>query len=147
MPGLNLSDVIIHIVNVLVLFFLLRLILFKPVNRFLAARTDRIENDLKDAQTAKEDAQKIKTDYEQQMRSYADDGRKLVRESQIKASREASEIVSSAKAEADKLVADAHTRIANEKALAVAEARTEIAMLATGYSGAHLKAGDQHNRQ
>ncbi len=139
MPGLNLSDIIIHIVNILVLFILLRLILFKPVNRFLTARSDRIAAELKDAETAREQAQKQRAEYDQQMRSYAEDGRKVIRDSQQKASQEASEIITNARNEADKLVAEARARIANEKALAVAEARTEIAMLATDIAGRILK--------
>ncbi len=139
MEGLNLSDIIIHIVNVLVLFFLLRLILFKPVNRFLTARSERVANQLKEADTLKAEAQKLKADYERNMQSHEEDGRNLIRESQIKASQEASQILQDARVEAEKLVAEAHARIANEKALAVAEARTEIALLATDIAGRILK--------
>ena len=135
MEGLNLSDVIIHIVNVLVLFFLLRIILFKPVNRFLTARSDRISTQLKEAEEIKSDAQKLKSDYQNQLKTYEEDGRKIIRDSQSKANQEASLILEEARKEAEKLVSEAQTRIANEKALAVAEARSEIALLATDIAG------------
>ena len=139
MEGLNLSDVIIHIVNVLVLFVLLRVILFIPVNRFLTARTDRVSKQLKEAEEIKADAEKLKTDYEQQMKTYEEDGRMIIRDSQTKANQEAALILEEARKEAEKLVSEANTRIANEKALAVAEARSEIALLATDIAGRILK--------
>ena len=139
MAELNISDIIIHIVNVLVLFFLLRIILFKPVNRFLTARTERVANQLTEADTIKAEAQKLKADYDKNMQVHKEQGRQLIRDSQVKATQEASLIVQDARTEAEKLVAEAHTRIANEKALAVAEARTEIALLATDIAGRILK--------
>ncbi len=139
MEGLNLSDVIIHIVNVLVLFFLLRIILFKPVNRFLVARSERVAKELDDAEALRAEAQELKANYEKQMQAYEENGRNIIRDSQKKASDEAASIIESAKAESEKLVAEAHTRIANEKALAVAEARSEIALLATDIAGRILK--------
>lgn len=139
MGELYLSDIIIHIVNILVLFLLLRIILFIPVNRFLTARSERVANQLKDADAAKADAQNLKADYERIMQTHEVSGRKLIRDSQAKATQEASLIVQDARNEAEKLVTEAHTRIANEKALAVAEARTEIALLATDIAGRILK--------
>ncbi len=139
MEGLNLTDVIIHIVNVLVLFYLLRLILFKPVNKFLIARSDRIAGELKEADEARAEARKIKSEYDKQLKSFEEDGRQIIRKSQIKANEEAAAIIQEAKDSADNLVAEARAKIANEKALAMSEARSEIALLATDIAGRILK--------
>ena len=115
MEGLHPSDLLIHIINILVLFVLLRTILFKPVNKFLSERTARIENQLKDAETKQAEAL------------------------ELKASQEASAIVKDARNQAEELIAEAHEKIAADKVQAVAEARTEVALLATEIAARILK--------
>jgi F-type H+-transporting ATPase subunit b len=73
------------------------------------------------------------------MKSFEEEGRKIIRSSQAKASEEANSIVQEAKNDADKMLAEARAKIASEKALAVAEARSEIALLATDIAGRILK--------
>jgi F0F1-type ATP synthase membrane subunit b/b' len=48
MEGLRVSDILLHIINIFILYYLLRSILWTPVSRFLADRAARIENELKD---------------------------------------------------------------------------------------------------
>jgi F-type H+-transporting ATPase subunit b len=139
MEGLHPSDILIHIINVLVLFGLLRVILFKPVQKFLAARTSRIENELKDAETKQAEAAELKQVYEQHMATYEEEGHVIIRDSQVKASEEASGVIKDARSQAEKILAEAHQKIANEKTQAVAEARTEVALLATELAARILK--------
>jgi F-type H+-transporting ATPase subunit b len=139
MEGLHPSDLLIHIINILVLFVLLRTILFKPVNKFLSERTARIENQLKDAETKQAEALELKQTYVQHIESYEAEGREIVRDSQLKASQEASAIVKDARNQAEELIAEAHEKIAADKVQAVAEARTEVALLATEIAARILK--------
>jgi F-type H+-transporting ATPase subunit b len=139
MEGLQPSDILIHIVNVLVLFLLLRAILIKPISRFLSARSERIANQLKDAETQKAAALELKAEYEQHIESYEKDGRDIIRDSQAKASQEAAAIVKEARSQAEQLIIDANVRISNEKAQAIAQARTEVALLATEIAARILK--------
>jgi F-type H+-transporting ATPase subunit b len=139
MEGLTASDILIHIINIVVLFILLRMILIKPVSKFLAARTERIEGELKDAEMKKADALELKSSYEKHMETYEDEGRSVIRDSQIKASQEASAIIKEARDQAERLIAEAHEKIANEKAQALAKARTEVALLATEIAARILK--------
>lgn len=131
MEALHPSDILIHIVNVLVLFLLLRVILFKPISRFLLARTERIGDQLKDAESKKAEALELKALYERHIETYGEEGREIIRDSQVKASAEAAAIIKEARGQAEKLIAEAHEKISNEKAQAIAQARTEVALLAT----------------
>ena len=38
-------DIVIHIVNIVVLFVVLRILLYKPVKKFMQAREDRLKAD------------------------------------------------------------------------------------------------------
>ena len=52
---LNLDwSIVWNIVNILVLFLLLKHFLFKPITQMMESRTAEIENDLKDAKEQKE---------------------------------------------------------------------------------------------
>lgn len=139
MEGLTASDILIHIINVIVLFIMLRLILIKPISAFLSARAERIASELKDAETKNDEALALKAEYEQHMASYEKEGHEIIRASQLKATDQADAIVKDARGQSERIVSDAQTRIANEKAQAIAEARTEVALLATEIAARILK--------
>ena len=139
MEGLNASDILLHIINILVLFLLLRAILFKPISRFLSARSERISDQLKDAETKTAEALELKALYEKHIETYEAEGRGIIRDSQVKASDEATSIIKDARDQAEQLLADAHKRISAEKAQAIAQARTEVALLATEIAARILK--------
>jgi F-type H+-transporting ATPase subunit b len=139
MEGLTASDILIHIINILVLFLLLRVILFKPVSLFLLTRSERIANELKDAETKKAEALELKAEYKRHIDTYEVEGREIIRDSQVKASQDAAEIVKDARNQAELLLADAHEKISNEKAQALAQARTEVGLLATEIAARILK--------
>ena len=50
------ADILINVINIAVLFILLRLILWKPVNSFLSARAQRVSQELENAEKAMLDA-------------------------------------------------------------------------------------------
>jgi len=130
MEGLQISDILYHILNILVLFWLLRLILYKPVSRFLSERTERIESELRDAESKQREALELKAQYEKVLESSEEKGQALIHESQAKASREAEIILADARDRADRMLQSAKAQIEDEKNKAVAEARSEVAQLA-----------------
>jgi F-type H+-transporting ATPase subunit b len=130
MEGLQISDILYHILNILVLFWLLRLILYKPVSRFMTQRTERIESGLRDAESKQKEALELKAQYENVLESSEEKGQELIRESQAKASREAEIILADARDRADRMIQSAKAQIEDEKNKAIAEARSEVAQLA-----------------
>ena len=139
MEGLTASDILIHIINIVVLFILLRMILIKPISKFLSARAERIAGDLKDAETKKAEAFELKSQYDKHMETVDAEGREIIRESQLKASDEASAITREARAQAEKIMTEARAKIESERVKAVAQARTEVALLATEIAARILK--------
>ena len=132
-------DVLISIINILVLFILLRLILWRPVNRYLTARATRIRQDYENADKANQEAQALINEYTKNLDAVEERGREMIRESRIKATEEADEILKEAQDNAGNMVRDARKRIDEERERAVIDARVEIAQLATDMAARILK--------
>jgi len=132
-------DLLVHIINIVVLYVLLRLILFKPVSKFLAARTDRITNQLNEAQSQLAEADSLKREYKQQLETATEQGHDIIRESQIKASEEAKKIILDAQAQAERILSEAQERTEKEKIQALEQMRGEVAQIATDIAERILK--------
>ena len=132
-------DILINIINIAVLFFLLRIILWKPVIRFLTERAERVRSELADAEKALLDAEALKQEYSKDLEGIEEQGREMMRESQTKASEEAEEILSEARETAKSMISEARERIAEEKERAIDNACREVAQLATDMAARILK--------
>ena len=131
MEGLMPVDVLIHCLNIAVLFILLRLILWKPVSKFLTARAERVQGDIDEAASVREEAETMKEQYESSIGDLEERGREILRESQIRAGEQAEEITAGARKHAEKMMSEARELIDAERRSAVVAARHEIAQLAT----------------
>ena len=60
-------DIAIHLLNIIVLYVLLRLLVWKPVRKFMAGREERIQSQLDAAAKAQADAQASQTEYKQKL--------------------------------------------------------------------------------
>jgi len=132
-------DVLISIINIAVLFILLRLILWKYVNRFLTAREDRVRAEREDLEKRRLDAEALRHEYEEKIEDIEARGRDLMRESQIKASDEAEEILNEAREKARVMLLEARGRIEDEKSRAVESAQVEMAQIATDMAARILR--------
>ena len=125
------EDVIISLINITVLFILLRLILWKHVIRFLAEREKRVRGEIADAEKHRLDAEARHSEYDKKIGEIEERGRDLIRESQQKASDESDRILKETRERASEMISDAESRIAEEKEQALEEAHIEVTQLAT----------------
>ena len=125
------EDVIISLINITVLFFLLRLILWKHVIRFLAERKKRVQSELDDAEKSRLDAEALHNEYNEKIGEVEERGRELIRESQAKANEESDKILNETREKAKEMIAEAQTRIEEEKEQALEDSREEVTQLAT----------------
>ena len=63
------SAVICAIINFLVLFFLLKKFLYKPVFNMLDARASEIDKNMSEAEQARDEAARLKAEYEENMQN------------------------------------------------------------------------------
>ena len=124
-------DVIISLINIVVLFVLLRLILWKHVAAFLSEREGRVRRERDDAEQKRLDAEALHDEYSKKIGEFEERGRELMRESQAKANAESDRIIRETHERARDIISEAEARIAQEKDLALENSREEITQLAT----------------
>ena len=57
---INFLEIILYIVNIIILFFFLRWLLYKPITRFLSNRTNEIQKQIDEAAQKYSDAEQLK---------------------------------------------------------------------------------------
>ena len=118
------------VANIIILFVLLKIFLFKPINKMKNARTQSVQKDIDDAAKAKQEAEELRQQYE--------------------------ESISEAKEEANRIIMKAHEivnaaseTIENERRRVLQQAQSQIADLAIEAAskivGANLD--DEKNRR
>jgi len=125
------EDVIISLINIVVLFVLLRLILWKHVIRFLAARKERVQHELDQVEKRRLEADALHSDYDKKIEAIEGRGREMIRKSQQKANEESERILKETHEKAREIITDAEARIADEKVQALENSKADITQLAT----------------
>ncbi len=123
-------DLVWTILNIIILFLLLRKFLFKPVTEHMEKRAKAIEDSIKHAENVNREADELKSKYVQAVEGARSEADGILLEARKKATAEHDAAVDQAKLDAAQVLADATRSIESEKARAVAEAQGEIAGLA-----------------
>ena len=120
---------IITLINIVILFFILRAILFKPVTKFMADRTRRVQDSIDQAEGEKAAAKKLLEEYENKLKNAETEAGKIIRKARENAEREAKMIVAGGKAEAAGIVVNTRKQLEMEKQAALAKFKAEAAAL------------------
>jgi F-type H+-transporting ATPase subunit b len=139
----------ITVVNILVLFFLLRAFLFKPVSKFIQDRKKKIQDDINRAEKDSWDAKKLLEQYESKLVGAEADAETIIRVAREHAQTEAEKIREAGKADAERITAAARAQAENERRAAMALFRAEAAVLVVNAAGRLLKrelAGEEQLR-
>lgn len=100
---LNLDwNIVWNIVNILVLFLLLKHFLFKPITEMMESRTAEIENNLKDAEDQKQKASELTAQYEEKLQGAHAEAAQIVSEARQRGQREYDAILKTAGQDAQK---------------------------------------------
>jgi F-type H+-transporting ATPase subunit b len=125
---------IITLINIAILFFILRAILFKPVTKFMAARARRIQDSIDQAEKDKVSARELLAKHDARLKNIEAEAEVIVHEAREKAEREAQRIVDGGKAEAAAFLAKARKQDEEERYAAMARFRAEAAALVVAAS-------------
>ena len=120
---------LITLLNVGILFFILRAILFKPLTAFMDARTEKIQHTLDQAEKDKSQAQQLQRQYEEMLKNAESEAEAIIREAQGTAEQQADRIVKEAETEAAQLLERAQKQIAAEQQAALIAFKSEAAGL------------------
>lgn len=135
----NLATFLITIINIGILFFILRAILFKPVTKFMEDRAKKIQDDIEQAEKDKSQAKLLHQQYEDSLKHAEEEAETIIRSARETAREQADRIVAEGKAEAENLLAAARKRLEAEQKAAMAVFRAEAAALVISASSRLLQ--------
>jgi F-type H+-transporting ATPase subunit b len=130
LESLNAYKFLIVGLNLLILYFFLKKILFKPVTQFMEDRTKSIKDALDHADNTKNEAGKLKQQYEDKLRAAKDEGDKILNDARVKANKEYDSIMNAAKQDAQGVMTRAREEIDRERAQMIKDVRNQVASLA-----------------
>lgn len=126
----DVSYIIISMINILVLFLFLKVFLFQRVGAVIEERQRTIESSLQDADLRKTEAYQLKQDYENDLKQAGNQAGIILKEAKERAEIEYVTILSEAKKEAAKTMEESRKAIELEREKSVEMAKSEIAGVA-----------------
>lgn len=138
MEGLVISDavkdLIINIINIIILFVIVRGLAYKPVKKFLDSRKERVAKELSDATQARQSAEEEALKYKELTEKSRAEGTEIINEAERTAKQNAAEIIATAKQSAAELTQKARESAKRERDLQITAMKGEITDLAFGIS-------------
>ncbi len=125
-----LNDAVLLAIAVFFLFIILSYLLWNPARKLLQDRKDGIAKDLADARTDKEEAEKLKAEYELKLKDINKERDAILSEARQKALKNETKIISDAKEEAAAIIRRANEEAELEKRKAADEMKQEMISVA-----------------
>lgn len=126
---------IAQICNLFIQVYLIKRFLFKPINEMLEKRRAMADAEIQDAVKAKDEANAMKAEYEQNMQEAKNKANEILVTAQKTAALQSEVMLKEASAQANALKAKAESDIAQEKRKAVNEIKDEIGGMAMEIAG------------
>ena len=145
--SLDWQTIIIQLINLGIQILLFKKFLYKPVMKILRKRQGHVDQPLKEAEAAKQEALSMKKEYEANLSKANEEADRIVKEASAAASQKSERIVSDAQEEAAALKAQAQLDIAAQQKRAINDAKDEIGSMAVDIaskvSGREINEQDQ----
>lgn len=124
--SVNLWQMAVSLVNLVLLFLIVKKFLYKPVKKMLESRQSAIEKDYDDAQKAKEQAQADRDRYEEQLHSAKAEADRVIQAAVSLAEDREKAILDEAKSRADGIVLQAQQEAEQERRRSEHEIKQQI---------------------
>lgn len=116
-------------INLVVWYILIKLFLFKPVNKIIDARKDAINGKFNEAEMAKKDAYALKEKYDVALSNVKAEGESITKKAMADADSEYKRVIAEADKEADAILEKAKEKAKEEHIKMIKESDEEIAKL------------------
>lgn len=124
--SINLWDVLISLANLVVLYFVMKKFLYKPVKRVLAEREEKLANQYRAADEAVASANAARQAYDEKLAHANTEADNIISEATASASRRSEKIVADARSKADEIIRQGELEAEMEKKKAQETIRREI---------------------
>lgn len=130
-----LFDASLLAISVFFLFLFMSYMLFDPARKLLQNRQDKIRQDIATAEGDREEAAKIKAEYEEKLKNVDKESEVILSEARQKALKNEAKIISDAKEEAARIIARANEEAELEKKRVADEIKQEMVSIAALMAG------------
>jgi len=130
---------ILQFINFLILLFILKKLLWKPLIESLDARQNRIATQVKEAEAINIEAKELKARYEAQIAEAKAERTRIIREATVTAETVKEQIVTEAREEASRVLRQAEREAVSERERAMAEVKAHVADLVVTAASKVLK--------
>ena len=137
--GVNFWTMIFAWCNLLVLYFVLRKLLFKPVKNMIDSRQQEIDGTYSDAEKSREDADAMKADYEEKISHAQEESEEILKNAVRRAQLREEEILREANDKAARVMKRAEEQVEMEKKRAINEVKNEVSDMAIGIASAVIE--------
>lgn len=142
----NLSTVIWTVVNVIVLYLLLKKFLFKPVMTMIESRQQEIEHNIAAAEDQRIKAEAMLEEYDDKLKNAQHEASQLVAQAKMRAEHEYQAVMKRAQLDTKRLTEETERQIENERQTMLAGVRKEVAtlaLMAAARVSAHGRSSDE----
>ncbi len=129
------ATLLAQIADFIILLIFLRLVVYKPLTKLLASRSEHIANTIAAAEQERQQAEQLKARYEAEMRRAREQAQEIIQKATKAGEEQAQEIIENGKKEAQRIKEDALASIEREKQKAIAELRDQVASLSIMIAG------------
>ena len=123
-------NLVLEMINLVVLFLILRKFLFRPVMNIMEKRKAMIAEGLKNADEQQEAARELKKQYEDALSGAKDESLRMIEQAKLDARTEYDRILKEADAQAGKLLVTARETIDLEREQTLRDMKSQVAGLA-----------------
>ena len=127
---IDVGTIIFTLMNLLILFLLVRHFLFGRVNKMLESRQAEVQKTYDDANQANEKAKQLEEEYSVKLSAAKEESAEIIKNATLKAQSRSDEIVSAAKQEANSIFDRTNLEIEREKKRAVNDIKDTISEIA-----------------
>lgn len=136
--GLDLSkvpiDLLLNILNIVLLFLIVRTLAYKPIRKFMDARTARVQAEAKAAEDKAAEADRLKEEYTHLLENGEAIRKEEAEQARKAAQAEADQIIADARAQAESIVEKARVQAKLEHDETLGTMRQDVMDLAFGIS-------------
>ena len=120
----------LHIVNAVILFLILRKLLFKPVKGYMDKRTEGFAGQKDDLDRRQEEIDRLEAEYREKMDAARDEAKKIMDQANERANERVAEAQQKAREQVDGILERGRNQIENERARAMEDLKGQAADLA-----------------
>ena len=127
--NIDITQILLHMLNFVILAGGLTLILYRPVKKFLDGRRDKFAEEQRKNDEARAECERLKNEYEEKLKSADETVSTLRRNAEREMAENAGRYLDSAKAKAETIIKEAEEEAEARKAHILESAQTEIGEL------------------